>query len=604
MPLNHNDQFVVNAAQPSRRQIIEFKLSEEVLEEILNGNESIQLDLNQAKLLIGETPYDFSQMPGISNIEVYKLQSGSKQLDLVGDINAKCTIQRTHAKKGQKKATKHEPQRTTNLEQRKVGKKGGSKLSGTAPVRRTLSPSPSPATATVASAATTAATTAATATTAGTVVPLKTRVVQLLALHQRGVEEKDLTKLLRVRIEDLQSILPIIANYSGGRYVLKPETYKEVKIYDWKNYSAKERDIVVNNASAAFDRLGLSPDAPERDILFPEKTKRASPPLVAEGYHVLGNMETTNSKWRSGGGGGGSESEGLDNGRMSSSGSSLLKPPTQKKTSAKKSPGAVASKTKKTSSSSKKAAAAAILDTVPNHSTRGAVTPSSNLKQPLGGTPAVGVGSPIIAGRRSSINGNGVAPAVKRTSETKKAGSKETGGVGNGYKIPKVGSGATIPRKPPSPGFTVPSITTQAEYEETSRKFMAKYKEMKDLKIRIDKKKELFDQLGAELERAMGSEREGELKRKIQDAFGEEIIDRKVLRRTGEPRNGISSKRAAVAIAERDKSLNLSVRSMAERYKTLHKEVDMMKRALWEAGTAQAERVGQHISGTSGGGNG
>ncbi|KAG0012850.1 hypothetical protein BGZ80_011471 [Entomortierella chlamydospora] len=573
MPLNHNDQFVVNAAQPSRRQIIEFKLSEEVLEEILNGNESIQLDLNQAKLLVGETPYDFSQMPGISNIEVYKLQSGSKQLDLVGDISAKCTIQRTHAKKGQKKATKHEPQRTvfrTNLRQRKGRKKGGSKLSGTAPVRRTLSPSPSPATAAVASAATTAAATAATAATAGTVVPLKTRVVQLLALHQRGVEEKELTKLLRVRIEDLQSILPIIANYSGGRYVLKPETYKEVKIYDWKNYSAKERDIVVNNASAAFDRLGLSSDAPERDILFPEKTKRASPPLVAEGYHVLGNMETTNSKWRSGGGGGGSESEGLDNGRMSSSGSSLLKPPTQKKTSAKKSPGTVASKTKKTSSSSKKAAAAAILDTVPNHSTRGAATPSS----------------------------------MKRTSETKKTGSKETGGVGNGYKIPKVGSGATIPRKPPSPGFTVPSITTQAEYEETSRKFMAKYKEMKDLKTRIDKKKELFDQLGAELERAMGTEREGELKRKIQDAFGEEIIDRKVLRRTGEPRNGISSKRAAVAIAERDKSLNLSVRSMAERYKTLHKEVDMMKRALWEAGTAQAERVGQHISGTSGGGNG
>ncbi|KAF9415101.1 hypothetical protein BGZ94_000189 [Podila epigama] len=48
MPLNHNDQFVVNAAQPTRRHVIEFKLSEEVLEEILNGNESLQLDMNQA----------------------------------------------------------------------------------------------------------------------------------------------------------------------------------------------------------------------------------------------------------------------------------------------------------------------------------------------------------------------------------------------------------------------------------------------------------------------------------------------------------------------------------------------------------------------------
>ncbi|KAF9345722.1 hypothetical protein BGX26_002806, partial [Mortierella sp. AD094] len=423
-------------------------------------------------------------------------------------------------------------------------------------------------------------------------------------LHQRGVEERELTKMLKVRIEDLQSILPIVANYSGGRYVLKPETYKEVKIYDWKNYSAKERDIVVNNASAAFDRLGLSSDAPERDILLPEKIKRASPPLVAEGYHVVGNMETTNSKWRSGGGGGGSESEGLDNGRMSSSGSSLLKPPTQKKTSAKKSPGTVTSKAKKTTSSSKKAAAAAILDTVPNHSTRGATTPSSSLKPTLGGTPAVGIGSPIIAGRRSSINGNGVVPAVKRNSETKKTGNKETGGVGNGYKIPKVGSGATLPRKPHSPIFTVPSITTQAEYEEISRQFMTKYKEMKDLKTQIDKKKELFDQLGADLERAMGTEREAELKRKIQDAFGEDVVDRKVLRRTGEPRNGVSAERAALAMAEQNQSHNLSVRSMAERYKNLHHEVDIMKRALWEAGTAQAERAGQRVPGSSGGGNG
>ncbi|KAF9111257.1 hypothetical protein BGX27_005172 [Mortierella sp. AM989] len=602
MPLNHKDHFVVNAAQPSRRQIIEFKLSEEVLEEILKGNESIQLDMKQAKLLVGGTPYDFTQMSGINNMEVYKLQSGSKQLDLVGDISAKCTIQRTHAKKGQKKATKHEPVRTTRIIDPTDLKKGGSKLSGTHPVRRALSPSPSPAATAVASTATTAATTA----TAGTVVPLKTRVVQLLALHPRGVEERELTRILRVRIEDLQSILPFVANFSGGRYVLKPETYKEVKIYDWKNYSAKERDIVVNNASTAFDKLGLPSDAPERDILLPEKMKRATPPMVAEGYHVVGNMETTTSKWRPGGGGAGSESEGLDNGKLSSSGSSLLKPPTQKKTSAKKSPGAMSSisNKKKTSSSSKKAAAA-ILDTVPNHSTRGATTPSSSLKPTLGGTPAITVGSPNITTRRPSINGNGV-PAAKRSSETKKSGSgnKEIGGVGNGYKIPKVGSGATLPRKPQSPIFSVPSITNQAEYEDVSRRFMAKYKEMKELKIQIDRKKDLFDQLGADLERAMGTEREAELKRKIQEAFGEDVVDRKVLRRTGEPRNGVSAERAAVAMAEQNQSHNLSVRSMAERYKSLHHEVDVMKRALWEAGTAQAERAGQRVLGSSGGGNG
>ena len=101
-----------------------------------------------------------------------------------------------------------------------------------------------------------------------------------------------------------------MATYSRGQYYLKLETYKEVKIYDWKNYSAKQRDAAAKNARAAFDKLGLPSDAPERSILDPDQVKR-SPPLVAEGY-VVGNMDTTQSRWRSAGGGG-SESEGPEN---------------------------------------------------------------------------------------------------------------------------------------------------------------------------------------------------------------------------------------------------------------------------------------------------
>ncbi|KAG0204155.1 hypothetical protein BGX28_003806 [Mortierella sp. GBA30] len=602
MPLNHNDPFVVNAAQSSRRQVIEFKLSEEVLEQILNGNESIQLDMNQAKLLVGSTSYDFIHAPGnFSDIEVYRLPVGSKQLDLVGNVTSKCTIQRTHTKKAPKKATKHEPLRTTQIIDAKdlrMGTKSTPQIS----VRRAQSPSPSAA-----------------AAASGTAVPLKTRVVQLLASHPRGTEVKELMKL-RADQDDLQSILPSVADLSGGRYVLKPETYLEVKIHDWKSYSAKQRDIVVKNASAAFDRLGLAADAPERDILSPANIKRASPPLVAEGYHVIGNMDTTNSKWRSGGGG--SESEGLENGRLNNSSgtSSLLKPPPQKKTSAKKSTtsASLPTKRKSTSSSSKSSsstttskasrvsAAVAIPETVPNHSKRGATTPSSSLKPMMGGTPNLGIGSPTVAGRRPSINGNGVSSSssasAKRGSEMKKTGSKEAGGVGNGYKIPKVGSGTTIPRKAPSPIFAVPPITSQAEYEEVSRQFLAKYEDMKKLKTKIDAKKQLFDQLGAELELAMGTDREMELKRKVEDAFGEEVIDRRVLRRTGEPRSGISADRAASAIAEQ--SQHLSIRTMAERYKALHHEVETMKRALWEAGNPRSERTDQPGNSTAGGGNG
>ncbi|KAF9557660.1 hypothetical protein EC968_007513 [Mortierella alpina] len=607
MPLNHNDPFVVNAAQPSRQQVIEFKLSEEVLEEILNGNESIRLDMNQAKLLVGGTSYDFTHAPGkFSDIEVYRLPVGSKQLDLVGNITSKCMIQRTHTKKVPK-VVKQEPVRTTQIIDPKDLKKG-TKPTAQLPVRRAQSPSPSAAAATIAA-------------TSGTVVPLDIRVVQLLATQPRGTEEKELRKLLRVGQEDLKPILDSVADLSGGRYVLKAETYRKVKIHDWRSYSAKQREIVVKNASAAFDKLGLAPDAPERDILLPTKIKRASPPLVAEGYHVVGNMDTTNSRWRSGGGG--SESEGLESGRMNSS-NTHLKPPTQKKTSAKKSTAtstASLSAKKKTTSSSRgsgtstkatreKAAAAILETTVPNHSTRVATTPASSLKPTMGGTPNLTIGSPTPAGRRPSINGNGMsssssasatAPA-KRGSDVKKPGSKEMGGVGNGYKIPKVGSGTAVSRKTASPIFAVPPITSQSEYEEVSRRFTTKYEEMKTLRVKIDAKKELFDQLSAELELAMGTDRELELKRKVEDAFGEEVLDRRVLRRTGEPRSGISAERAATALAEQ--SQHLSIRAMAERYRTLYTEVDTMKRALWEASTSQLEKVGQPGNGTADVGNG
>ncbi|KAF9950504.1 hypothetical protein BGZ72_007862 [Mortierella alpina] len=603
MPLNHNDPFVVNAAQPSRRQVIEFKLSEEVLEEILNGNESIRLDMNQAKLLVGGTSYDFTHAPGrFSDIEVYRLPVGSKQLDLVGNITSKCMIQRTHTKKVPK-VVKQEPVRTTQIIDPKDLKKG-TKTTAQLPVRRAQSPSPSAA---------------AAAATSGTVVPLDIRVVQLLATHPRGTEEKELRKLLRVGQEDLKPILDSVADLSGGRYVLKPETYRKVKIHDWRSYSAKQREIVVKNASAAFDKLGLAPDAPERDILSPAKIKRASPPLVAEGYHVVGNMDTTNSRWRSGGGG--SESEGLESGRMNSS-NTHLKPPTQKKTSAKKSTTTSASLSakRKTTSSSKgsgsstkairEKAAAAILETVPNHSTRVASTPASSLKPTMGGTPNLAIGSPTLAARRPSINGNGVSSSssasasasTKRGSDVRKPGSKETGGVGNGYKIPKVGSGTAVSRKPASPIFEVPPITSQSKYEEVSRRFTTKYEEMKTLRVKIDAKKELFDQLSAELELAMGTDRELELKRKVEDAFGEEVLDRRVLRRTGEPRSGISAEKAAAALAEQ--SQHLSIRAMAERYRTLYSEVDIMKRALWEASTSQLERVGQPGNGAADVGNG
>ena len=252
---------------------------------------------------------------------------------------------------------------------------------------------------------------------------------------------------------------------------MKPEIYKEVKIYDWKSYSKPQRETVHTNASAAFDRLGLGPDAPERDILMPERIKRASPPLVAEGSHVVGNMDT---KWRPGAGagaaagGGGSESEGFEK-------NSLLKSGTTKKPLVKKQQGTSQSSKKSLKGSTNgskgtRQPTSTILE-VANHS-KGATTPTSTLKSGAGGTPSVGVGSPTVPIRRTSIsngsgNGNGTTnnsggsnghshghghghsgstSSLKRPLESSKKSSSKEGS--NGYKIPKVGSATSVSKKP------------------------------------------------------------------------------------------------------------------------------------------------------------
>jgi hypothetical protein len=57
----------------------------------------------------------------------------------------------------------------------------------------------------------TAAAAAAAAAASGTIVPLRTRIIQLIAQHPRGAEEKELMRMLKVGLEDLQSILSSVS---------------------------------------------------------------------------------------------------------------------------------------------------------------------------------------------------------------------------------------------------------------------------------------------------------------------------------------------------------------------------------------------------------
>ncbi|KAJ1967544.1 hypothetical protein IWQ62_001793 [Dispira parvispora] len=127
-------------------------------------------------------------------------------------------------------------------------------------------------------------------------VPLHTRLVQLLALKPYHIDtlvsivkaKRDLVVQTLPRFATLlpSSLTPSATYFLGsaptrlnnvsaqkdpaaGMWALCPEGYREVHIYDWSIYSARERETAVKHATAAFDFLKLAPDAPERSKLIP-----------------------------------------------------------------------------------------------------------------------------------------------------------------------------------------------------------------------------------------------------------------------------------------------------------------------------------------------
>ncbi|KAJ1656418.1 hypothetical protein IWQ61_004010 [Dispira simplex] len=126
-------------------------------------------------------------------------------------------------------------------------------------------------------------------------VPLHTRLVQLLALKPYHIDtlvstvkaKRDLVVQTLPRFATLipSSPTPSATYFLGsapsrfnnashqkdpasGMWALCPEGYREVRIYDWSIYSARERETVMKHATAAFDFLKLPPDAPERSKLI------------------------------------------------------------------------------------------------------------------------------------------------------------------------------------------------------------------------------------------------------------------------------------------------------------------------------------------------
>lgn len=93
-------------------------------------------------------------------------------------------------------------------------------------------------------------------------VPLKTRVVQLLALGP--MEEAEIVRRVGGVEQDVMRVVKVVGRQSlPGCYSLQPSQYSKVKISNWK-YTFGEQQEVIRLAREAFEELGLPPNAEER----------------------------------------------------------------------------------------------------------------------------------------------------------------------------------------------------------------------------------------------------------------------------------------------------------------------------------------------------
>ncbi|EKD01378.1 hypothetical protein A1Q2_04325 [Trichosporon asahii var. asahii CBS 8904] len=98
----------------------------------------------------------------------------------------------------------------------------------------------------------------------GEKIPLKTRVVQFLALGPTTVDE--ILEHTQGDYNDVLRVAKVIGLHDDGQYRLRPAQYAKIKIGSWK-YTHDEKVRVIALARQAFDELGLAPDAEERDEL-------------------------------------------------------------------------------------------------------------------------------------------------------------------------------------------------------------------------------------------------------------------------------------------------------------------------------------------------
>ncbi|KAJ2229319.1 hypothetical protein IWW45_006247 [Coemansia sp. RSA 485] len=91
---------------------------------------------------------------------------------------------------------------------------------------------------------------------------LKDQVLHILACGPE--EETQILDRIKGPPNAVLDALGSLAQKTGSRWALQPESYKQVNIENWPKYDSQTKEKVAKNALAAFDTLGLPAEDPDR----------------------------------------------------------------------------------------------------------------------------------------------------------------------------------------------------------------------------------------------------------------------------------------------------------------------------------------------------
>ncbi|KAI7875125.1 hypothetical protein K492DRAFT_240455 [Lichtheimia hyalospora FSU 10163] len=281
---------------PSTKRAIALRLNREALDLLQNSPDKIKLDLNQdngTSLVIGNKRFSVKRQEGHIPYQLYRgfdelgnNQHGTTSVELVANVLQVLNMKQVLSKEDKSRfrslteaAEREKNARRTELLPN-VPKLSSSSSSTSSSPRNVLVGATPPTRRPISSASPVRSTTKSKSSSSPArpdpayVASVRERLIHLLAIYPHPLSQ--LTAKLKIRESDLMPILKKAAVESQGSWCLRPEVYKDLRIWEWKRYDDKERSMVIKNAEDAYDALKLPRNAPERSNLVTPRKKTPS----------------------------------------------------------------------------------------------------------------------------------------------------------------------------------------------------------------------------------------------------------------------------------------------------------------------------------------